>query len=84
MKKATANGMYLEMELDNLRKLQRQIEYWDVYEEKGVLENWPLTYYESGSMFPSRENISNPDWKAFHERVAKDIADRQKKFYNYE
>lgn len=83
-KKATANGMYLEMELDNLRKLQRQIEYWDVYEEKGVLENWPLTYYESGSMFPSRENISNPDWKAFHERVAKDIADRQKKFYNYE
>ena len=35
-------------------------------------------------MFPSRENISNPDWKAFHERVAKDIADRQKKFYNYE
>lgn len=82
--KATANGMYLEMELDNLRKLQRQIEYWDVYEEKGVLENWPLVYYESGSMFPSRENISDPDWKAFHERVAKDIADRQKKFYNYE
>lgn len=35
-------------------------------------------------MFPSRENISDPDWKAFHERVAKDIADRQKKFYNYE
>ena len=82
--KAKANGMYLEMELDNLRKLQRQIEYWDVYEEKGVLENWPLVYYESGSMFPSRENISDSDWKAFHERVAKDIADRQKKFYNYE
>ncbi len=82
--KAKANGMYLEMELDNLRKLQRQIEYWDVYEEKGVLENWPLVYYESGSMFPSRENIADPDWKAFHERVAKDIADRQKKFYNYE
>ena len=82
--KAKANGMYLEMELDNLRSLQRQIEYWDVYEEKGVLENWPLVYYESGSMFPSRENISDPDWKAFHERVAKDIADRQKKFYNYE
>lgn len=82
--KAAANGMYLEMELDNLRKLQRQTEYWDVYEEKGVLENWPLVYYESGSMFPSRENISDPDWKAFHERVAKDIADRQKKFYNYE
>lgn len=82
--KAVANGMYLEMELDNLRSLQRQIEYWDVYEEKGVLENWPITYYESGSMFPSRDNISDPDWKAFHERVAKDIADRQKKFYNYE
>ena len=82
--KATANGMYLEMELDNLRSLQRQIEYWDIYEEKGVLKDWPLTYYESGSMFPSRENISDPDWKAFHERVAKDIADRQKKFYNYE
>ncbi len=82
--KAKANGMFLEMELDNLRKLQRQIEYWDVYEEKGVLENWPLVYYESGSMFPSRDNISDPDWKAFHERVAKDIADRQKKFYNYE
>jgi hypothetical protein len=82
--KATANGMYLEMELDNLRKLQRQIEYWDVYEEKGVLENWPLVYYENGSMFPSRENISDPDWKAFHQRMAKDIADRQKRFYNYE
>lgn len=25
----------------------------------------------------------DPDWKAFYERVAKDIADRQKKFYNY-
>ncbi len=82
--KAVANDMYLEMELDNLRKLQRQIEYWDVYEEKGVLENWPLVYYESGSMFPSRDNITDPDWKAFHERMAKDIADRQKKFYNYE
>ncbi len=82
--KALANDMYLEMELDNLRSLQRQIEYWDVYEEKGVLENWPLVYYESGSMFPSRENIIDPDWKSFHERVAKDIADRQKKFYNYE
>lgn len=82
--KATSNGMYLEMEMDNLRSLQRQIEYWDVYEEKGVLENWPITYYESGSMFPSRENISDPDWKAFHERVAKDIADRQKRFYGYE
>ncbi len=44
---------------------------------------WPLTYYESGSMFPSRDNIIDPDWKAFYERVAKDIADRQKKFYNY-
>lgn len=82
--KAKANGMYLEMEMDNLRSLKRQIEYWDVYEEMGVLENWPITYYESGSMFPSRENIADPDWKAFHERVAKDIADRQKRFYGYE
>ncbi len=82
--KATANGMYLEMELDNLRSLQRQIDYWDVYEEKGVLKDWPLTYYMNGSMFPSRDNISDPDWKAFHQRMAKDIADRQKRFYNYE
>ena len=82
--KATAHGMYLEMELDNLRSLQRQIEYWDVYEEKGVLKDWPLTYYVNGSMFPARDNITDPDWKAFHQRMAKDIADRQKRFYNYE
>lgn len=82
--KATAHGMYLEMELDNLRSLQRQIEYWDVYEEKGVLKDWPLVYYENGSMFPARDNITDPDWKAFHQRMAKDIADRQKRFYNYE
>lgn len=81
--KATANGMLLEMEWDNLKPLQKHIDYWDVYEEKGVLADWPLTYYESGSMFPSRNNIIDPDWKAFYERVAKDIADRQKKFYNY-
>lgn len=81
--KATANGMLLEMEWDNLKPLQKHIDYWDVYEEKGVLADWPLTYYESGSMFPSRDNIIDPDWKAFYERVAKDIADRQKKFYNY-
>ena len=81
--KATANGMLLEMEWDNLKPLQKHIDYLDVYEEKGVLADWPLTYYESGSMFPSRDNIIDPDWKAFYERVAKDIADRQKKFYNY-
>lgn len=81
--KATANGMLLEMEWDNLKPLQKHIDYWDVYEEKGVLAAWPLTYYESGSMFPSRDNIIDSDWKAFYERVAKDIADRQKKFYNY-
>lgn len=81
--KATANGMLLEMEWDNLKPLQKHIDYWDVYEENGVLADWPLTYYESGSMFPSRDNIIDPDWKAFYERVAKDIADRQRKFYNY-
>lgn len=44
--KATANGMYLEMELDNLRKLQRQIEYWDVYEEKA--------FWKTGLSFTTR------------------------------
>lgn len=81
--KAVANGMFLEMEWDNLKPLQKHIDYWDVYEEKGVLDSWPMTYYESGSMFPSRNNIPDADWKAFYDRVAKDIADRQKKFYSY-
>ena len=82
--KASRYGMLLEMEMDNLRSLDRMKDYWDVYEEKGVLDSWPLTYYESGSMLPSRDNIIDPEWKAFHQRVAEDIADRQKKFYGYQ
>lgn len=80
---ASSVRMGLEMEWDNTCPLEKHIGYWDIFEETGVLSGWPIAYYESGSMFSYRDNITMPEWKAFYERAAEDIADRQKNYYGY-
>ena len=80
---AATAGMFLEMEWDALQPLDKHKAYWNMFKEKGILDKWPITYYESGAMFSSRENITDPEWKKYYNTAAKDIAERQKKFYNY-
>lgn len=78
---AAARKMGMEVEWDNLRPLQKHMDYWDVYEERGILAGQPLTYYDNGAQIALVKDLASEDWKAFYRRVIRDIVSRQKIFY---
>lgn len=81
---ASARGMGLEVEWDNNKPIGRHADYWDVYEELGILDNQTLTYYDSGSQIALLDIVVGEEVKAFYSRAAADIVARQKRFYDYE
>ena len=80
---AAGASMGVEVEWDSTKDWQRHVDYWDVYEELGILDSHALAYYDSGSMIACLDNLSAGKWRTFYERVASDIARRHKRFYGY-
>lgn len=70
--------MGLEVEFDSNYAFERNVAYIDVYEELGILEKSNLAYY-GGTSFEYWKNGITEE-RAFYERLAKIIAERQKKF----
>lgn len=81
--KAAEANMGVEVEWDSTKELERHVAYWDVYEELGILDSQPLTYYDSGNMITYMENMPDGQWKDFYTRVAGDIVKRQHRFYEF-
>ncbi len=80
---AAGASMGVEVEWDSTKDWQRHVDYWDVYEELGILDSQTLAYYDSGSVIACLDNLSAGKWRTFYERVASDIARRHKRFYGY-
>ena len=75
---ALSADMGLEVEFDSNYAFERNVAYIDVYEELGILEKSNLAYY-GGTSFEYWKNGITEE-RAFYERLAKIIAERQKKF----
>ncbi len=80
VREAQQAGMGLEVEFDSNYGFDRNVAYIDVYEELGVLEKSNLAYYGGTTIEYWMDGIAEE--RAFYQRLAKIVAERQKKFYN--
>lgn len=77
---ALAADMGLEVEFDSNYAFERNVAYIDVYEELGILEKSNLAYYGGTAFEYWMDGIAEE--RAFYQRLAKIVAERQTKFYN--